>query len=59
VLGALLGAALSMLAGVEVTVPFGWAVVSVALCTLVGVAFGAYPAWKAARLSPIEALRYE
>ncbi len=44
---------------VPMTVPFSAVAVAITISSAVGVFFGVYPARKAARLDPIEALRYE
>lgn len=39
--------------------PWAWATAGLLVCSGIGIGFGFYPAWKAASLDPIEALRYE
>lgn len=63
VVGILIGIAIGNLAGSAINaqsaIPYDWVILGISLCVFVGVLFGTYPAYKAANLDPIEALRYE
>jgi putative ABC transport system permease protein len=61
VLGILIGNLISQIinAGSSFVVPWIWMIMGIAVCIFVGVISGIYPAIKASRLDPIEALRYE
>lgn len=67
VLGALFGILFGILAGnlfsivlsTGFVVPWTWVMYGIIICSIVGLLAGLYPALKAGRLNPIEALRYE
>ncbi|MGA3283728.1 MAG: ABC transporter permease [Verrucomicrobiota bacterium] len=59
VLGILGGNVLAWYMKVPPAIPIDWIVLGLLICSVVGIIFGTYPAYKAANLDPIESLRYE
>jgi putative ABC transport system permease protein len=53
------GNVVGLLLKVPAVIPWDWVAIGVLSCSVVGLTFGVYPAWKAANLDPIEALRFE
>ncbi len=57
--GGLLTWACNSIIGYPAVIPMWSVIVSFAVCVAIGIGFGYFPAQKAARLDPIEAIRYE
>lgn len=63
VIGILMGVVVGNIVAVKFNIagafPWGWALAAVALVTVISLVFGGYPAYKAARMKPVDSLRYE
>jgi len=59
VLGIIVGNFAGSFLSAQSAIPYDWVILGLLLCVTIGVIFGTYPAYKAANMDPIEALRYE
>lgn len=63
VIGIIVGQGLALLLSLVLPIPAGvslpWVGIAVAVSASIGLFFGMYPAWRASRLDPVDALRWE
>ncbi|MEI8133962.1 MAG: ABC transporter permease [bacterium] len=59
ILGIALGNIVALIIHAPVYIPYLWIIIGLIVCTLVGIVFGLYPAMKAAKMNPIDALRFD
>ena len=59
ILGVLVGNLFGIVLKTGFIIPWGWVITGIVVCSLVGLFAGLYPAYKASKLDPIVALRYE
>ena len=59
ILGILMGFGVSVMVEGRFFIPWNWMLLGFSVCIIVGLVSGLYPALKASKLDPIEALRYE
>ncbi|MFZ3199693.1 MAG: ABC transporter permease [Candidatus Acidiferrales bacterium] len=60
IVGSLLGLSVRLIfPALPTSISLFWVLAGFSISALIGIFFGGYPAWKAARLNPVEALRYE
>ncbi len=59
ILGIIGGNVIALILKVTPVIPYDWVVIGFVICSIVGIIFGVYPAWKAASVDPVESLRYE
>ena len=59
IFGIAAGNIISLVAKVPAVIPIDWAIYGVISCSIIGIGFGSYPAWRAANLDPVESMRFE
>jgi putative ABC transport system permease protein len=59
ILGVIVGNLFSLVLNTGFVLPVNWLFYGIGICFITGLLAGLYPAYKAGRLNPIEALRYE
>lgn len=59
VLGVAGGNIVALVFDIPAVIPIDWAFIGLLVCSIIGIGFGIYPAWRASQLDPIESLRFE